>query len=431
MGMAIRVATLTAPDGRSLVFSNIEDNSGDYQAWLTDVAGFFGGVGVSDQGSQRKLGHGFFAVPSLRTGRSITLSGMLTFEDESLRCMADRFLSGQLWDGGFGTLEVQVDDLTLSCKVQLDGEIKHSYNGELAIDVQIPLHAPDPFLYAPERLYQVFHAGTGQGLVFPLFTTQSMPVGSELLNFTQADLVSAKTAETYKDKPVYALTSTRSFAAAPVVGGKTYGINIAHKASKPGSGIALLANIQSSKGLPRIGRYFGGDSAAVFENGLEWKADVAALEVPPGYDSVQLSVFVNHANYPVQDATHYFTFSLKEGTPVLDWGRGTPFSGAFANQGNATAWPKVVVHGSFPAGFRIVEGARVVEFPSTVYPTSPVEIDMRAGEVMVNGSDHTYKLSRRDWIDIPAQSSILPRIEALSNLQSEGWADFLVRDTYM
>lgn len=295
MSMATRIATLTSPDGYSLVFSNVEDPAGDYQAWLTDVAGFYGGVGVADPGSQRKLGHGFFPAPSLRTGRSLTLSGTIVFKDETFRNTADRFLSGQLWDGGFGTLEVQIAELTLSCQVKLDGEIKHSYHGETALDVQIPLTAPDPFLYAPERLYQVFHAGTGVGLNFPLFSTLKDP----------------------------------------------------------------------------------------------------------------------------------------SGTPILDWGKGAPFSGAFANQGNATAWPKVVVHGSFPHGFRIVEGSRVVEFPSTVHPTAPVEIDMRAGEVMVSGSDHTYKLSRRDWIDIPAQSSILPRIEALSDLQSEGWADFLVRDTYM
>ncbi|QNV40671.1 hypothetical protein IDM48_04515 [Rothia amarae] len=199
MVKAIRVATLSGA-GLDLSFSNVEDESASYQAYLTDLAGFYGGVGVKDDGSQRTLGHGFFAVPSLRTGRELTLSGTLVFDTEQNRLLADRFLSGVLWDGEFGTLTVTTDDLTLTSTVKLGGEIKHSYLGMTALEVQIPLTAPDPFLYAPARVAQVFPAGFGQGLVYPLFTTKrnqdgvpvldwgkSAPIASALPNEGNAD----------------------------------------------------------------------------------------------------------------------------------------------------------------------------------------------------------------------------------------------------
>lgn len=172
--MVIRDVVLRGA-GLDFRLSNREEVGGQVEAWLTDLAGWFGGVGVSDTGSQRKLGHGFFSVPSLRTSREMTLSGTLIFMEERDRSVADRFLSGMLWDGEFGELEVSTDELTLVSRVKLAGEIKHAYAGTEAINFQIPLTAPDPFLYAPARTYQIFPAGAGEGLRYPLFANTRAP----------------------------------------------------------------------------------------------------------------------------------------------------------------------------------------------------------------------------------------------------------------
>lgn len=290
--MIIREAILRGA-GVEFVLTNRETAGDKFESWLTGVAGWYGGVGVVDSGSQRMLGHGFFPAPSLRTGRELTLSGTLVFESETDRSIADRFVSGLLWDGEFGELQVTTDDLTLVSQVKLGGEIKHAYLGTSAVEVQIPLTAPDPFLYGDARVYQVFPAGFGQGLRYPLFAQQ-------------------------------------------------------------------------------------------------------------------------------KDANQ---------TPVLDWGEVTPTGGAIPNQGNATAYPAMTVHGTWPGGFRIISGSSVVEYPAPVTPAAPVRIDHRTGEALSGGVDQTHRLTRRDWVSVPAYSSIQPRIEPLA--PSTGWCDVEIADTYI
>ena len=70
-----------------------------------------------------------------------------------------------MWDGGFGTLEVTTGDLTLTARVRLDGEVAHAYAyGRKGMEVQIPLLAPDPFLYGPAQEATVNPPGLGEGL---------------------------------------------------------------------------------------------------------------------------------------------------------------------------------------------------------------------------------------------------------------------------
>lgn len=288
----IRKARLEG-DGISLILSNVENESADYQAYLIDLVGFYGGVAVSGDSTQRKLSHGLFATPSLRTGREMTLNGTMTFATEQLRSIADRFVSGVLWSGNYGTLTVETDDLVLTSTVKLGGEIKHEYIGTEGMSFEVPLSAPDPFLYAPARTYQIAPPQFGTGLRYPLFTT-------------------AKNAS---------------------------------------------------------------------------------------------------------------------GTSVLDYGDPTAYSGAFGNAGNATAYPRFIVRGSWPAGFRITAAGRSIEYPSPITAGSPVEVVNAEGAIMVNGYDDSYKLTQRDWFSIPPGDSIQPRIEALA--PSNGWADVIVSDTYI
>lgn len=279
--------------GVDITFTNKEDVSSDSMAWLTDLKGWFGGVGVVAADTQRTLGHGLFEAVAQRTGRPITISSELYFQDETARDIADRFLSGLLWDGEYGEIEVMIGDKSQFATVRLDGAIAHSYIGTNGINFQIPLIASDPRIYDAPRYSQIFPAGFGQGLVFPLFTTQ-------------------------------------------------------------------------------------------------------------------------------QDSS---------GTPVLDWGKNAPLSAALGNEGNATAYPVITVHGDWPAGFSITESGRSITYPAFVDQSTPVVIDMAEGTVLVGGVDQTYKLTSRDWLDVAPGESIQPRITALA--PSTGWADVQLSSTYM
>lgn len=169
-----RSATLSG-GGVDLAFTNRELIGGRSESHLQDLAGFFGGVGIDGEKTQRTLGHGLFEAVSRRTGRSLTLKAYLHFENERDRLIADRLVSGLLWEGEYGELTVATDEVELSCRMQLDGEISHAYHGVHGVDLSVPLIAPDPFLYAPVRTYQVYPEGAGVGLRFPLFGDADNP----------------------------------------------------------------------------------------------------------------------------------------------------------------------------------------------------------------------------------------------------------------
>ncbi|MEX3610071.1 hypothetical protein VVR12_03345 [Rothia sp. LK2588] len=179
----VRSATLTQGDW-SLTMNTHASETAPYQPLLQELDGWYGGVGVSAQNEQRKLGHGVFPEPSLRTGRQITLGGLFFFGSEADRTVGDRFISGILWDGEFADLTVDVGGVeTLTARVKLDGEIKHKPIGDDGIQWEAPLFAPDPFLYAPARTYQVFPAGFGEGLQYPLFATKKNADGVPVLDW--------------------------------------------------------------------------------------------------------------------------------------------------------------------------------------------------------------------------------------------------------
>lgn len=171
-----RFARLTGAHG-DLILSTDEDGA-PAEFWLTDMPGWYGGVGVEAHDVQRRIGHGMLSSPAIRAGRTLTLKGYFEFDSDRTRSVADRFVSSLLFDGGLGTLTVTVGDLELSCRVRLDGEIKHSYEGTRAFNLEVPLLAPDPWLYAPARIYQIFPRGAGTGLRYPLFGVDPQGVAS-------------------------------------------------------------------------------------------------------------------------------------------------------------------------------------------------------------------------------------------------------------
>lgn len=286
MVQVIRHATLEGA-GWAITFTNrLSDPAAAYV--LTGLDGWYGGVGVKGDDAERPLGHGLFPTPSTRTGRAMTLRAMMLFGNQHDRELAARDLSGVLGDGELGTLTAGMDGLELVTYVKLDGEVKVAFNGLEALDVEIPLRAPDPFLYGDTSTFNLFPAGFGEGMEYALFATGGI---------------------------------------------LTYGDTV------PDSSVALH------------------------------------------------------------------------------------------NRGNAEAWPVFVVRGNFPAGVRIISGSNTVEVRMPIYEQSPVIVDMASGSVMVNGSDQTYRVTKRQWFSVPPRSAIQPRVTGIE--YGDGWADVRVSDTFL
>ena len=110
---APRFASLTGAHG-DLILST-DELGHDSEFWLTGLDGFYGGVGVNSNDTARKLSHGMVPAAATRTGRTLTLRAWMLFDDDATRSIADRFLSGLLWDGNQGTLAVTVQNLPHRC----------------------------------------------------------------------------------------------------------------------------------------------------------------------------------------------------------------------------------------------------------------------------------------------------------------------------
>lgn len=285
MSNTYRRAVLEYGNGQTLALSTRE-RQGAARHVLTGVPGWWGGVGVKGDNTERQ-GHGVFPEDSTRTGRELTLQGTLRYDDTVDRDTADRFVSAILGDGTFGKLTVLSGDYELAATVKLAGEIGHKWVGQHAMDIQVPLLAPDPHLYAEERAYQLFPAGFGEGLDYPLFA-------DDVLDFM----------------------------------------------------------------------------------------DGAAGSMLPLH-----------------------------------------------NAGTAKAWPRFVVRGNWPSGFRLTSEQQTVEYGAPVFSQSPAVVDMRTGSVQVGGADMTHAVTRRGWFGADPHSTIQPRITAVG--QAQGWADVTIADTYI
>lgn len=153
--------------------------AGPNDAILEPLDGWYGGAGVEGDNPKRTLGHGLFITPSTRTGRPLTLRGVLVYQSAAERDLAQRLLSGVLWDGELGDLTVtDAAGLTLSARVKLDGALKAAELGPRAVRFEAPLLAPDPFLVSEERVQTLRPAGTGEGLEWPLFTGGALRFGA-------------------------------------------------------------------------------------------------------------------------------------------------------------------------------------------------------------------------------------------------------------
>lgn len=160
--MTYRKVILGSPLG-DFVFSTHETDPA-LESHLTDLKGWHGGVGVTEAGPQRALGHGAFPQRAYRGPRSVTLEGLIHVEDDAMRDRAEVLTSAALADGDFWPITVTQGALTTWAMVQLDGEIGFTYVGEHAVRVQIPMRTADPYKYGPEKETTLNTPGTGVGL---------------------------------------------------------------------------------------------------------------------------------------------------------------------------------------------------------------------------------------------------------------------------
>lgn len=151
-------------EGNTLVFTNYEDPTAPTAAYLTTLDGWYGGVGISAEATQRAVHHGQVAAKGQRTGRALTLGAQMYFEHERDRDIADRFVSGILQDGGFGELTYMVDGLEATAYVRLDGEVKHATTGYDYIELEVPLFAPNPYLFGKKKRITMPTITSGAGL---------------------------------------------------------------------------------------------------------------------------------------------------------------------------------------------------------------------------------------------------------------------------
>lgn len=134
---------------------------------LTGLSGWSGGVGVRGEEVER-LSHGSFPAPSFRTGRTLTVDMMFERDTRAELWALERGASGLFANGGYGSITVSEDDEVASAEVRLDGDVKPTVHVDSGfITVQIPLHAPMPYIYSPSRESIIRPAEAGVGFEFP------------------------------------------------------------------------------------------------------------------------------------------------------------------------------------------------------------------------------------------------------------------------
>lgn len=168
----------------------------------------------------------------------------------------------------------------------------------------------------------------------------------------------------------------------------------------------------------------------IADDGVQWELPLIA-EDPRIYGPVRVSQI-----FPTGFGEGFVfpAFATKQdpdGSPVADWGAGTPYSGGFGNNGNATAYPVFTVRGDWPAGFSITAGGHTLTYPAPVSASVPCVIDNAEGTVSIGGVGQTHRLTARHWFDIAPGESLQPRIIALGGQSNGGWCDVEIRDTYM
>lgn len=167
-----------------------EDSGSTRNTFVTRLDGWFDGTEVSTNRTER-IGDGTFRAPTRRTGRKLTLTVVQECASTEAAVAAARAVSGAFRSGvGDGTLVIADEWDTLTAEhLQIDGNVKVALERDNHfVEWEIPLFAPDPYLYGPQQSTTVHSPGAGVGLVWDLFADDvldwgsALPGGVELVN---------------------------------------------------------------------------------------------------------------------------------------------------------------------------------------------------------------------------------------------------------
>lgn len=157
-------------------------------SWVSRVDGWFDGADIRAD-EQDRMGDGAFPVTLWRKGRTLTLAGTRKFKSGEETVRFARQLSAAFRSGTEGNGSLRVVDDTGDLRalgLALDGRPKVAHDTVFnRVEYELPLIAPDPYLYGDPLLTQAFVQGTGTGLIFPLFddaagnTTNVLEFGDE------------------------------------------------------------------------------------------------------------------------------------------------------------------------------------------------------------------------------------------------------------
>lgn len=135
---------------------------------LAESDGWFGSPAMRDLGPDRPNSHGNFATTGLKTGRSITMTGLGMGVSQASVSRSVRVMRALLGDGGFGGLTFMDQDVPLVAQVQRDGEVQVRWLSDRTVQYQLSLFAPDPRVYGEPVTISTGLPGGGTGLSFPI-----------------------------------------------------------------------------------------------------------------------------------------------------------------------------------------------------------------------------------------------------------------------
>lgn len=116
----------------------------------------------------------------------------------------------------------------------------------------------------------------------------------------------------------------------------------------------------------------------------------------------------------------------------LDWGQSglEGNTGIIRNDGNATAYPVITIHGDHPSGVTISDDlGRSIVYDGPILASSPVTLDCGRRYASSNGVNRSQFLAIREWFDVEPGGD--RTLSFLPHEQSDGWAEVEIRDTYL
>ena len=118
------------------------------------------------------------------------------------------------------------------------------------------------------------------------------------------------------------------------------------------------------------------------------------------------------------------------GEQVLGWSEPYVSPTSISNSGTVDAYPVFTVTADSYSGVRIALGGHAVEYGGPLTQQSPLVLDYAKGSATVNGRDHSFQLTQRNWVALGAGSAAIPQVDFLEDT-GIGFATCTVRPTFI